>query len=336
MTDPDLRFDAAINPYGCAPAVVTALHEAVAAREYRHYGDPDAGCLRGRLARHYDLHPDNFLVYNGAGEAFVWQCLTSLLLPRGTFIAPFPSYERFVDVGRRCARALFEVPLEAPDWQLPVDRFIEEARKNQATLAMISSPNNPTGNRLLDERALTAILAALPECKVIVDEAYAEYSGTTFAPLVRQWPNLIVLKTFSKAYGLAGLRVGYMVANAELAAGARRLQIPWAVDSLALRAAEVALAEQVYLCEVVQRIRQDVMAMGEALRRLRVARVWPTEANFHLVQLDDQDAPKVAAALARRGMVVRRRDDLPSHLRITSMHPRANAALLDALADVLR
>jgi histidinol-phosphate aminotransferase len=334
MTDPDLRFDAAINPHGCSPAVVAALEDAVRARGYRHYGDPDAGRLRGLLAAHFDLPPESFLVYNGCGEGLVWQCLTRLLLPRGTFICPAPSYERFVAVGARSARRIVEVPLEARSWRLPLERFIDEARRSEANVAMISSPNNPTGNRLLDEASLVALLEALPGCTVIVDEAYAEYAGHSFAPLVRRHENLVVLKTFSKAYGLAGLRVGYVVAHPRIAAEARRYQIPWAVDSLALLAAETALGDQAYLAAIVERIRGEVGAFGRALARFDFVRVSPTAANFHLVELVGIDYARLEPALARRGLRVRRREDMPAFVRVTCMTNEANALLLEAFEEV--
>jgi histidinol-phosphate aminotransferase len=333
MTDPDRRFDAAINPYGCSPAVVAALHEAVEARGYRHYGDVDGRGLRERLAAHLGLSPDNFLVYNGCGEGLVWLALTRLLMPGGAFVCPRPSYERFVEVGRRCARAVVEVPLEAGSWRLPVGAFVDEARRAEARLALVSSPNNPTGNSLLDEAGLVAILEALPACAVVVDEAYAEYAGTTFAPLVRRFPNLVVLKTFSKAYGLAGLRVGYVVGHESTVAAARRFQIPWAVDTLALVAAEAALADQAYLRDVVARIRGDVAALGRALGEVPFVRTAPTDANFLLLELSGKGYDDLAPALAARRLAVRRRPDMPSHLRVTSMTPEANRLLIEAFHE---
>ena len=334
MNPDDLRFDAAINPYGCSPAVVAALEKAVRARGYRHYGDPDGGRLREKLARHFDLTAGHFLVYNGCGEGLVWQCLSRLLLTRGVFICPAPSYERFVAVGRRCARQVIEVPLDTPGWALPIDRFIEEARLHEATLAMISSPNNPTGNRLLEEVSLVKMLEALPRCTVIVDEAYAEYHGTTFAPLVRRFPNLAVLKTFSKAYGLAGLRVGYIVASPSLIADAKAFQIPWSVDTLALVAAEAALDDQAYLLEIVAQIRADVATFGHELVRIPFLHPSPTEANFFFVALQGIDDDRVYAALAARGLTVRRRADLPRHLRLTCMTPEVNQLLLSTLREL--
>lgn len=326
-----VRFDAAINPYGCSPRVVAALHDAVEARGYRHYGDVDAASLRAALAAHHQLQPDNFVVYPGSGQAHVWQCIARLMLPRGVFLCPFPSYERFVEVGRRCARAIEEVPLDPQTWTLPVDAFIEAARKHEAALAMISNPNNPTGNVLVDGPRLEALLAGAPHCTFVIDEAYAEYTGHTFAPWVARHPNLIVLKTFSKAYGLAGLRVGYLVAHQKVAAAARALQIPWAVDTLALVAAETALGDQGYLHEVVRQIGTDVGALTASLTALPFARVNPAHANFVFVELPPGAAQPLLSRLDERGLVVRRRPDLPNAMRITSMLPEDNRRLLDAL-----
>lgn len=330
-----VRFDAAINPYGCSPRVVAALHEAVEARAYRHYGDVDAASLRTALAAHHQLAPENFVVYPGSGQAHVWQCIARLMLPRGVFLCPFPSYERFVEVGRRCARAIEEVPLEPGTWSLPVDAFLAAARKHEGALAMISNPNNPTGNVLVDGPKLEALLTGAPHCTFVLDEAYAEYTGHTFAPWVARHPNLVVLKTFSKAYGLAGLRVGYLVAHQKVAAAAGALQIPWAVDTLALVAAEAALDDQAYLRQVVGQIRADVSAFGSALNELAFARVNPAEANFVFCELAEGTAASVAARLDERGLIVRRRPDLPNAMRITSMLPDDNRRLLDALHAVL-
>lgn len=333
MTGPErMRFDAAINPYGCSPAVVEALVAAAHARAFRHYGDVDARALREGLARHYHLHPDNFVVYNGSGEAHVWQCVARLLIARGVFICPYPSYERFVEVGRRCARSVVEVPLAPGSWTLPVEEFIAAARANGATVAMISSPNNPTGNAILDQTALTALLDALPECTFLIDEAYAEYTSASFAALVQARRNLIVLKTFSKAYGLAGLRVGYLVAHPDVAAAARMMQIPWSVDSLALTAAEAALGDQTYLRDIVARIRTDVADFQAGLSRLPHLRTHRADANFILADLVGTTWETLGPRLDARGIVVRRRADMPDRIRMTCMTPPANEVLLQTLA----
>ncbi len=332
MTTDIHRFDAAINPYGCSPAVVEALVAFARGKEYRFYGDEDGAALRARLSALYDLPADNFLVYNGCGEGLVWQLVASLLLERGRLICPYPSYERFVEVARRCASEIVEVPLEPGTWSLPVERFIEEGRRTGARVALISSPNNPTGNLLLDRPALTALLDGLPDCLFIVDEAYAEYAGITFAPWVRERPNLVVLKTFSKAYGLAGLRIGYVAAHAGVAEKMARMRVPWCVDSMALAAAETALGDQAYLRDVVSRIAADSAALREGLAALPGFSPYPSAANFFLVRVDGLDPSRLHAHLASHRVRVRTRPDFPGTIRVTSMTPEDNRTLLDVLA----
>jgi histidinol-phosphate aminotransferase len=328
-----LRFDAAINPYGCAPSALAAIAAATTWASLHRYGDPDAGGLRRGLARHFDLSPENFVAYNGSGEGFVWLCLTRLMFPRRALVCPFPSYERFVEVGRRCATQLVEVPLDPDTWALPLPALIDAARASEAAAVMISSPNNPTGNELLDDDRLAALLRALPSTLVLVDEAYADYGGRSFAPLVARFPNLVVLKTFSKAYGLAGLRVGYVVAPERVTAALRAVQIPWAIDTLALAGAEAALADQAYLARISARIRAEVAVFGAALAAGTGLRVYPTDANFFLVEHRSPDAwARLEPRLAERRLVVRRRPDMPDRWRVTCMTPEMNGILLETLA----
>jgi histidinol-phosphate aminotransferase len=333
VTQQPLHFDAAINPYGCAPSVLSAIAAATTWAGLHGYGDPDAGALRRGLARHWDLAPENFVAYNGSGEGFVWLCLTRLMWPRRALVCPYPSYERFVEVARRCATSVVEVPLDPETWALPLPGLIDAVRASDAAAVMISSPNNPTGNDLLDEDRLQALVAAIPSTLVIVDEAYADYSGRSFAPLVRRFPNLVVLKTFSKAYGLAGLRVGYVVAPEPVTAALRAVQIPWAVDTLALAGAEAAVADQGHLTAISARIRTEVAAFGQALAASAGLRVYPTDANFFLVEpRSPDDRARIERCLAERHLIVRRRPDMPERFRVTCMTPEMNGVLLEALA----
>ncbi|HEV2912210.1 MAG TPA: histidinol-phosphate transaminase [Pyrinomonadaceae bacterium] len=330
-----LHFEAAINPYGCSPKVSEALEAFARAREFRFYGDATALELREELAALHDLSPDNFVVYNGAGEALAWLFVFHLVMRRGRLIVPYPSYERFVEAGRRCAAELIEVPLDDEDFSLSVERLIEEGNQRGATLGLISNPNNPSGNSLLDEAGLKRLLDELPECLWIIDEAYADYTGKSFVPLVRERPNLVVLRTFSKAYGLAGLRVGCAVAQREVALSLSRSRLPWAVNSMSLIAARAALRDQDYLREVVARIRQDCAELYTALDRLPHLEVSPSAANFFLVRLKGVDAQLLKDHLQARRIRVRSRPDMPEHIRITSLRPEENRLLLGELHDYL-
>jgi histidinol-phosphate aminotransferase len=326
-----LHFEAAINPYGCSPSVVEALEAFARTKEFRSYGEPTALDLREELAAHHTLSPDNFVVYNGAGEALAWLFVFNLLMRRGRLIVPYPSYERFVEAGKRCAAEVIEVPLCEHDFSLPVERLIEEGNSRCASVGLISSPNNPTGNVLLDEGELGRLLEGMPECLWIVDEAYADYTGRSFASWVRDWPNLVVLRTFSKAYGLAGLRVGCAVAHEGVAQELARSRLPWSVNSMSLVAALAALRDQDYLRETVARIRADSARFYAALKQIPGLTVYESAANFFLVRLDALDPALLKERLAARLMHVRSRPDMPRHIRLTSLRPEENARLLDVL-----
>src|SRR3954469_1033514 len=153
MSDETLHFEAAINPYGCSTKVVEAQERFARSKQYRFYGESDAATLRERLAAHHDLSPENFVVSNGAGEALAWTFLLNLVMRPGRLIAPYPSYERFVEAGKRYSTALIEVALDEKDFSLSVERLINVARARNATLGLISNPNNPSGNLLLDEQS---------------------------------------------------------------------------------------------------------------------------------------------------------------------------------------
>ncbi|MBA3805899.1 MAG: histidinol-phosphate aminotransferase family protein [Acidobacteria bacterium] len=328
-----LHFEAAINPYGCSPKVSEALEAFARTKEFRSYGEPTALELREELAGHHDLSPDNFVVYNGAGEALAWLFIFNLLMRQGRLVVPSPSYERFVEAGKRCAAEVIEVPLDGKDFSLSVERLIEEGKRGRASVGLISNPNNPTGNSLLEREGIERLLDEMPQCLWIIDEAYADYVGTGFASCVRERPNLVVLRTFSKAYGLAGLRIGCAVAHQSVASELSRSRLPWAVNSMSLIAAREALRDQAYLKEIVARINDDCRELYSMLKRIPHAEVYPSAANFFLVRFDSVDALRLKDYLAARGMHVRSRPDMPEYLRITSLRPEENRRLLDALAD---
>ena len=137
-------------------------------------------------------------------------------------------------------------------------------------MLLLSSPNNPTGNLLCGDAEMARLLDELPDCLCIVDEAYADYAGHSCVPWVQGRENLVVLRTFSKAYGMAGLRVGYAIGPKPVIAALDQMQVPWAVNALSLVAAQAALADQDYLQEVVAQIRSDCQALYEGLNAAAV------------------------------------------------------------------
>lgn len=335
MNDEWLRFDAATNPYGPSPKVREALAAFARTGDFSRYDDEArAESLRGDLAAHWGLSPDHFIVYNGSGEAVVWLFLARLLLERECLLVPAPSYERFVALGQRCATEVIPVPLHEADFALVPERVIEAGRRSGARVLLLSSPNNPTGNLLCGDGELARVLEELPDCLCIVDEAYADYAGHSWVPWVRERANLVVLRTFSKAYGMAGLRVGYAVGPKPAIAALGRMQVPWAVNALSLAAARAALADQCYLRRVVAQIRSDCQVLYEGLNERSWLRAYPSAANFFWVRCAGLGPERLQAGLAERRIRARWRRDAPGFVRLTSLRPQDNDYLLAALDEV--
>lgn len=337
MNNKWLRFDAATNPYGPSPKVREALAAFARTGDFSRYDDEErAESLRRDLAAHWGLSPDHFIVYNGSGEAVVWLFLARLLLEQQRLLVPAPSYERFVALGQRCATEVIPVPLAEADFALVPERVIEAGRRSGARVLLLSSPNNPTGNLLCGSREMAQLLAALPDCLCIVDEAYADYAGHSYVPWVRERANLVVLRTFSKAYGLAGLRIGYAIGPKPVIAALGRMQVPWAVNALSLAAARAALADQCYLHEVVAQIRRDGQVLYEGLNERSWLRAYPSAANFFWVRCEGLGTARLQAGLEKRRIRARWRQDAPGFVRLTSLRPQDNDYLLAALDEIGR
>ncbi len=329
----NLRFESAINPYGCSPRAVEAMEQFARSKEYRFYGEASAETLRENLAGHFDLSPENFVVFNGSGEALAALYLLQLVMKKGTLIAPYPSYERFVEGGKRFAAGFVEVPLDKSTWALPLERLIDEAGNKGATLGVISSPNNPTGNILLTEPQLIELLEKTQQCLWVIDEAYADYPGVSFAHLVNRHPNLVVLRTFSKAYGMAGLRVGYAVTNPVIAGHLSKIRLPWCVNSMSLAAAQAALEDQTYLRNILRIIKNDCGEFYAELTKFENFKVHPTDANFFLIEVSKDKITGLVDYLSRQNITVRTRPDMPNHIRVTSLLPEENQFLLETLKN---
>ena len=330
-----LRFDAATNPYGPSPKVREAMAAFARIGDFSRYDDEErAESLRGDLAAYWGLSPDHFIVYNGSGEAVVWLFLARLLLEQQRLLIPSPSYERFVALGQRCAAEVIPVPLHEEDFALVPERFIESGRQSGARVLLLSSPNNPTGNLLCGDAEMARLLDELPNCLCIVDEAYADYAGYSYVPWAQERENLVVLRTFSKAYGMAGLRVGYAIGPKPVIAALSQMQVPWAVNALSLVAAQAALADQSYLQEVVVQIRSDCQALYEGLNERPWLRAYPSAANFFWVRCEGIGPERLRTGLEKRQIRARWRQDAPDFVRLTSLRPQDNEYLLAALDEV--
>jgi histidinol-phosphate aminotransferase len=322
------RLDANENPFGPSPRVARALANYP---DYAFY--PDYRPLRRAVARYAGVAPEQVVLGNGADEMI--DLLIRLFVEPGQAVVTCPPtfsmYRFFAQVNRRSVLA---VPRRA-DFSIDVTAIEATARASQgsAGLLFLVSPGNPDGQAIPLE--LIQRLLELP-LVVAVDEAYIEFGGESAAPLLIDHDNLVVIRTFSKWAGMAGLRLGYALLAPDLAGCLERLRHPYNVNAAAMVAALATLED----LETVRANLARLIAERERLREALAAIPWleplPSQANFILCRVGEHVAPVVVDALARRGILIRRFPDpvMAGYVRISVGRPEQNERLLMALREL--
>ncbi len=321
------------NPLGPSPRAVAAIGEALG--RLHRYPDGSAFALTRKLARRLAVEPDRIVLGNGSDE--ILGMLSRVLLGPGDEAAmPQPSFLMYEITVRASGAAPVFVPLK--DLAIDLDR-VADAVGDRTRIVFLCNPNNPTGSAIGRER-LSAFLAQIPEKIVVVlDEAYMEFvrdpavvSGLAMKDTDRP---LVVLRTFSKAYGLAGLRIGYAVMQAELAELLHRVRMPFNVSSLAQIGAAAALDDQEFLNRTVRQVHQGLDFLFKELARMGIA-CFPTQANFFLIDAG-KSADAVFEALLKRGVIVRSMSayGYPTYIRVNAGADEENRRLIRALEQVL-
>ena len=322
------------NPYGPSPRGVAAATRALATANL--YPDGGSFALRQKLAAKHGVDLKQILVGGGSNEIIdlLVQALCAdgdeVLTPRYSFIA----YKLAAQKNRR---AFAEAPVAA-SLQYDVDAILGAVTPKTKVL-FFANPNNPTGV-YLPRAAFERLVDELPPRVVLVaDEAYFEYAGASDYPDAHDYlsrrARLVVLRTFSKIYGLAGLRVGYAIASAELLDYVNRIRLPFNVSSVAQAAAMAALEDREHVQRAYQGNAAELPRLSEALARLGIE-VTPSQTNFVLAGFGTRDARALYDTLLRRGIIVRPMGayGLPHHLRITVGTAAENERLLAALREL--
>jgi histidinol-phosphate aminotransferase len=321
------------NPLGPGPAARAAI--AAELEELGRYPDGGAYDLRAAIAAHHGVESACVTVGNGSNDVldmiarvFLWPGRESL----------FPEYA--FAVYPISTMAVGATPVVAPAREHGCDLDAMQARLSPRTgVVWIANPNNPTGTRLAGDALRDFIASVPPKVVVVVDEAYFEYVHAPDHPDATRWladfPNLVVTRTFSKAHGLAALRVGYGVSHPDIADLLNRVRQPFNVDSLAQAAAAASLGDPDHIARSVALNDEGMRQIVDGLRRLGLAWI-PSFGNFVAVDVG-RDAAEVDRELLRRGVVTRpiANYGLPHHLRVSIGLPEENRRFLDALGQVL-
>jgi len=322
-----VKLDGNENPYGPSPRAREAMARYP---NYHIYPDPEQRRMREAVAEYAGVDPERIVVGNGSDELLD---LTGRLFitPGDAVLNAPPTFGIYEFVARTYGARLVEAA-RREDFGLDVEAM-EAALAAGAKLVFLASPNNPTGNAVPPE-ALERLLAQ--DAAVVVDEAYAEFAGGSFVPLTRQHDNLIVVRTFSKWAGLAGLRAGYGVFPPAVAETIRKIKMPYNMNVAAQAAVLASLEDREALSRNVERIVEERGRMAERLARFPWLRVYPSQANFLLCQVQGRPATDVQSQLRERGVLVRYFDapGVRGCIRISVGRPEDTDCLVEALSEI--
>lgn len=316
------------NPYPPSPAVVKRLSE-LQADALRVYPDPRAGTFVRAVSETLGIPCDLIQAANGSDNLLVMIARASLQSGR-TVAYPSPTFPFYETQAQIAAAKIIEVPFE-PEYAFPLQGLLEA----RANLTFVANPNSPTGTTATLEQIETLAGALQGVGLLVIDEAYVDFAEATAVELPRRYENVIVLRTLSKGYSLAGLRLGYAVAQPGVLRELWKTKEIYNVSSLAEQLGAAAIYDQDYKISITAKVKRSREKLIADLRALDWT-VWPSQANFILARPADGDAQRVYETLKADGILVRyfQHPDLQDKLRITVGTDEQNATFLDKVRKI--
>ncbi|MDY0013468.1 MAG: histidinol-phosphate transaminase [Rhodocyclaceae bacterium] len=325
------------NPYPPSPKVLEAIQAELVhgGERLRLYPDPTGTSLREAIGNRYHVKPEQIFVGNGSDEVLA-HAFQALLQHEGPLLFPDITYS-FYPVYCGLYGIRFEtVPLDA-DFQIRVDDYLARGPGNVGAV-IFPNPNAPTG-RAIPLKDIARLAHGLPDCPIVVDEAYVDFGAESAVALIHEHPNVLVIHTLSKSRSLAGLRVGFAIGQAELIEGLTRVKDSfnsYPLDRLALAGATAAMADEQWFQETRQRVILSRELLAKHLTGIGF-QVLPSSANFLLACHPLHDAGELATQLRAHGVIVRhfRVPRIDQFLRITIGTETECGALTSALDNIL-
>ncbi len=324
------------NPLGYPEALKEAVFERLRQHDWARYPDFDLTEISEAIARHAGVGADQVLVGNGSNE-LIYNTLAVTIGEGDAMVIPVPTFSVYKLIATVFGATVREPLMRAEEgFALPTDEVIAAAREAQARVVVLCTPNNPTAQSypLADIRRVCAESGAL----VLVDEAYQEFSSQNLIGLVAEFPNVVLLRTFSKAMALGGMRVGYAITNAALAREIYKGKLPYALNAFSATAAVVALENMALFRGQIALIRSERERLFDALEALPGCHPVPSDANFLLMRLEGQSPRAVFDHLLAQGLLVRDVSGytgLGEYLRLSVGAPHENDALVSALQQLV-
>ena len=325
-----LRLDFNENTVGCSPRVIEALQRQVAPADLAVY--PEYGEAKESIARYFRVAPEQFVFTNGTDEAV--QVFINTYIDDGQEVLVLkPAYAMYRFYAELAGAKVVEVAYPQPEMEFPLQALLD-AITPETRAIVISNPNNPTGTGV-SLQGVERILSRAKRAAVLIDEAYYEFSGVTAIAHIERVPNLFVSRTFSKVFGMAGLRLGCLFSHPANIEFLHKAQSPYSVNSLAVLAAQAAVEDTEYVAQYVTEVLAARELLCYGLEKLGIRYV-PSSANFVLGHFGER-AIEVRDRLRDQAILVRDRSyEAPGCVRITVGTREQTQRLLGALEEIWR
>ena len=315
------KVDANENGYDIPAKARKTILKEIARLSFNRYPDPGCFALRSILAKKNSISPESIVIGNGSDE-LIHYLLQAFTDKGDKIVAPAPSFDMYRILALANGARPVIVPIDE-NFDLDEDAMIKAAKG--AKFIFLAYPNNPTGNCFSGDKILRILKAV--DCFVVLDEAYFEFSGKTFLPLLKKRKNLIILRTFSKAYSLAAMRTGYMMAAPEIVNVINKVRLPYNINAVSQACA--AIMAKANIAPVVKKILTERDKIYSSLKKDYV--VVKSNANFLLIKVRDGKTAKKVFEKAGISIRMFKEGRLDNFLRLTIGTPAENKAALEIL-----
>lgn len=323
-----LRLDFNENTLGCSPRVLDYLKSRLTPETFSIY--PDYETARATVSRYFGIDESCFTLTNGTDEA-IQLLINTFVDDDDDVLILHPSYAMYRFYAEVAGASIREVSYRGPDLAFPEEELLAAIRPETRAI-LISNPNNPTGvGTTLD--VVRRIVERAPQAAVLIDEAYFEFCGVTALPLLSEYGNLFVSRTFSKAFGMAALRLGCLFSQAANIAFVRKAQSPYSVNLLAAIAVQAALEDREYIDNYARTVIASRELLYEGFRRMNI-RHYSSQANFVLFHAGERSIA-IRDYLRERGVLVRDRSyEIPGCVRVTAGTPAQVERFFETLREI--
>ena len=325
-------FSANENPSNVPEEVQLEIRKALKGFPFNRYPDPLGNELRDLIAEANGLSRENVLLGNG-GDELLFNLALTWGGPGRTFLNVPPTFSVYEANARLTGTKIVNIPRKE-NFDIDEEAVLARMAEGDIDFAVITSPNNPTG-KMANETFLKKLLDS-SDALIMVDEAYFEFSRFSMRPYLDQYENLVILRTFSKAFSLAGVRMGYLLANASVIREFLKVRQPYSVDSVSQAIATAVYRNRSLFVPGINQIIEQRGVLLEELGKLPGVTVFDSDSNYVLFRV--ADAGQVWQELYERGVLIRdfsRSQYLESCLRVSVGSPEENQVFLDALAEIL-